>query len=283
MAIAGAKGFGLVHGIVDSMWLKKQNATDEDYNNVCEGIEKELGFPINFEGHYRWIVFLNSRVDPKVMVLNRYYGVFEDGTLKVRGIDDTPETVRKCQADMLNVLSSNSSEFMTLIPQALRVMKSYVTMLRFGKVPVEELVTEKRLSKAPNEYKNLVSQAIAAKHLVKEGVDVHAGQKGRLFGLLNIFELTTGRETLVSFAFLAFVIQLYFVSETKFVRQFPSIPQNRQVSELPEELTQSNPSGVIAGQTPLLAYNFAEDTKEILAQYFQNIVFLVSFLDESFC
>jgi DNA polymerase elongation subunit (family B) len=164
------------------MWLKKPNATDEDYKEVCEQIEKELGFSINFEGRYRWIVFLNSRVDPKVMVLNRYYGVLDDGTLKVRGIDlrrhDTPEIVGKCQAEMLNVLSkaSNSSEFMTLIPQALQVMKSYVTKLRNGKVPVEELVIEKRLSKTPNEYKNLVLQAIAAKHLVKEEAHVHAGQ-----------------------------------------------------------------------------------------------------------
>src|SRR5208283_2087663 len=45
-----------------------------------------------------------------------------------------------------------------------------------GRVPTEELVIEKRLSKRPNEYVNRVSQAIAAKHLVKEGADIHAGQ-----------------------------------------------------------------------------------------------------------
>jgi DNA polymerase I len=171
-----------LHGIVDSMWLKKPDATDEEYEQVCKKIEEELGLPISFEGRYKWIVFLNSRVNPKVPVLNRYYGVFRDGALKVRGIDlrrhDTPKIVRKCQADMLNVLSkaSNSSEFMTLIPQVLQVMKSYVTQLRNGKVPTEELVIEKRLSKMPNEYKNLVSQVIAARQLVKEGQTVHAGQ-----------------------------------------------------------------------------------------------------------
>jgi DNA polymerase I len=171
-----------LHGIVDSMWLKKLDATDEEYEQVCKKIEEELGLPISFEGRYKWIVFLNSRVNPKVPVLNRYYGVFQDGALKVRGIDlrrhDTPEIVRKCQADMLNVLSkaSNSSEFMALIPQALKVMKFYATMLRTDRVPMEELVIEKRLSKTPNEYKNLVSQAIAARQLVKEGQAVHAGQ-----------------------------------------------------------------------------------------------------------
>jgi DNA polymerase-2 len=164
------------------MWLKKPNTTDDEYGQVCAQIEKQLGLPICFEGRYKWIVFLNSRINPRVPVLNRYYGVLEKGALKVRGIDlrrhDTPEVVRKCQADMLNVLSkaNNSSEFMTLIPQALGIMRSYLAMLRTGKVPLEELVIEKRLSKMPNEYANLVPQAIAAGHLVREGVNVHAGQ-----------------------------------------------------------------------------------------------------------
>ncbi len=178
------------------MWLKKPNTTDDECRQVCAQIEKQLDLPISFEGRYKWIVFLNSRINPKVPVLNRYYGVLENGALKVRGIDlrrhDTPEVVRKCQADMLNVLSKarNSSEFMTMVPQTLGIMKSYVTMLRAGKVPVEELVIEKRLSKMPDEYANLVPQAIAARHLVREGVNVHAGQ--------NINFLLTRRKSRIS-------------------------------------------------------------------------------------
>lgn len=182
VAIAESHGFKLIHGIVDSMWLKKPSTTDDEYKLVCAQIEKQLDLPISFEGRYKWIVFLNSRINPRVPVLNRYYGVLENGTLKVRGIDlrkhDTPEIVRKCQTDMLNVLSKarNSSEFMTLIPEVLGVMKSYVTMLRTGKVPGEELVIEKRLSKMPDEYTSLVPQAIAARHLVREGINVNSGQ-----------------------------------------------------------------------------------------------------------
>jgi DNA polymerase elongation subunit (family B) len=164
------------------MWLKKQNATDAEYREVCEQIQRELKLPISFEGRYKWIVFLNSRIDPRVPVLNRYYGVFEDGTLKVRGIDlrrhDTCEIVRKCQNDMLTVLSqaSNSGGFKELIPKALAVMRSYVSAIRMHKVPVGELVVEKRLSKMPNEYTNLTPQAIAAMHLTREGQEMHAGQ-----------------------------------------------------------------------------------------------------------
>lgn len=182
MRIAESRGFKLVHGIVDSMWLKKPNASDEEYRQLCMAIERELGLPISFEGRYRWIVFLNSRIDPRVPVLNRYYGIFHDGTLKVRGIDlrrhDTPEIVRKCQADMLAVLSraNSSQEFRALIPRALDVLRHYVSLLSSGNVPLEDLVIEKRLSKMPQEYRNQVPQAVAARHLVREGGSIHAGQ-----------------------------------------------------------------------------------------------------------
>ena len=164
------------------MWLKKPNATNGEYKEVCERIEEELELPISFEGRYKWIVFLNSRINPKIPVLNRYYGVFEDGTMKIRGIDlrrhDTPEIVRKCQKDMLDVLAQarDSREFIELVPKALAVMRTYVSALRMHKIPTEQLVVEKRLSKMPNEYRNLVPQAIAARHLIKEGGTVHAGQ-----------------------------------------------------------------------------------------------------------
>jgi DNA polymerase elongation subunit (family B) len=164
------------------MWLRKPNATASEYEELCRTIEEQLHFPIAFEGCYKWIVFLNSRTDQRIPVLNRYYGIFQDGRLKVRGIDlrrhDTAGIVRRCQTDVLTTLlkANNSEEFMTLVPEALAVVRSYVHLIRTGTIPVEELVIEKRLSKNLNEYRNLVPQAIAAKHLAAEGGEVHAGQ-----------------------------------------------------------------------------------------------------------
>src|SRR5437899_547708 len=183
VALAEAHGFQLVHGIVDSMWLRKPSATAEEYEELCTEISRELNLPISFEGIYKWVVFLNSKIDPRVPVLNRYYGIFQDGTLKVRGIDlrrhDTPGIVRQCQEEMLGVFSeaNNSSEFKLLIPKALKVLERYAILLRKRKVPLEDLVIEKNLSKDPGEYTHKVPQAIAARHLVKEGGTVHAGQR----------------------------------------------------------------------------------------------------------
>ena len=192
VAIAESEGFKLLHGIVDSMWLSKPGAGDSDYSELAAKIEKELGLPLSFEARYKWIVFLNSRMNPSEPVLNRYYGVFQDGTIKTRGIElrrhDTPEIVNRCQEKMVEVLSkaSDCREFMAAIPRALRVLEEYVALVRSGGVAFDDLVIEKNLSKNPGEYTNTIPQTIAARRLMTEGGNVHAGQRIR-------YVLTTDR------------------------------------------------------------------------------------------
>jgi len=183
--IAESRGFQVIHGIVDSLWLRKAEASDSEYYDLCREIETKLDLPISFEGIYKWIVFLNSRINPHVPVLNRYYGIFRDGTMKVRGIDlrrhDTAGIIGDFQRDVLDILSSasNSAEFRKFIPAALGVARKYVGLIRTGKVPAEKLVLERRLSKSPEEYESLSHQAIAAQQLGREGRYIHAGQNVR--------------------------------------------------------------------------------------------------------
>jgi len=183
--IAESRGFQVIHGIVDSLWLRKAKASDNEYHSLCREIETNLDLPISFEGIYRWIVFLNSRINPNVPVLNRYYGVFRDGTMKVRGIDlrrhDTAGIIRDFQREILDILSraSNSIEVRELFPEALDLARKYIDLIRTGKAPAEKLVLERRLSKSPEEYASLSHQAIAAQQLGKEGRYTHAGQNIR--------------------------------------------------------------------------------------------------------
>src|SRR5947209_17765868 len=82
---------------------------------------------------------------------------------------------------MLEILkeADNSREFQALIPQVLNTLREYVSKLRSGVVPIEELIITKNLSKMPNEYTHRVPQAIAAQCLIDEGGRVHAGQPVR--------------------------------------------------------------------------------------------------------
>ncbi len=179
--IAEDRGFTVLHGIVDSLWLKKPGATNENYRSLCRKITAEIGVSLNLEGRYRWIVFLPSKVHSRVGVMNRYFGIMDNGKVKLRGIDvrrgDTPRFVYEAQMDMLKVLAEagSSKEFYGKIPEVLAVVREYRRRLLEGEVPIWDLVVSKHLSKAVGEYRQHVGQAIAAEQLIEAGGVVHAG------------------------------------------------------------------------------------------------------------
>jgi DNA polymerase elongation subunit (family B) len=183
--IAEERGFVVLHGIVDSLWLKKPDATVQEYKDLCRAITRKVGVPLNFEGRYKWIAFLPSKVHPNIGVLNRYYGVMEDGKVKVRGIEvrkrDTPKWIHDTQMQMIQVLAStnDSAEFYQKIPEALQVVRIARQKLLDAEVPVWDLMVTKHLSKDPKHYKQQISQLIAAQQALKEGADIHAGENIR--------------------------------------------------------------------------------------------------------
>ena len=178
-------GFEVIHGIVDSLWLKKKGATVEEYNALCKTITEQVGVSITFEGRYKWIAFLPSKMHPRIGVLNRYYGVMENGKIKARGLEvrrrDTPRFVFDAQTEMIETLASanNTTELRNKIPDALEVVKKYRRKLLNDEVPIWDLIVTKHMSKHPKRYKQHVSQVIAAEQLMKEGAEIHAGNNIR--------------------------------------------------------------------------------------------------------
>jgi DNA polymerase elongation subunit (family B) len=182
---AEKKGFQVIHGIVDSLWLKKPNATLDEYANLCKTISEQTEVPINFEGRYKWIIFLPSKTHPRIGVLNRYYGVMENGNIKARGLEvrrrDTPRFIFDAQTKMIQTLASanNTTELHKKIPEALQIVRDYRQKLIDGEVPIWDLIITKRMSRNLKRYKQHVSQVIAAEQLIKEGAEIHAGNNIR--------------------------------------------------------------------------------------------------------
>jgi DNA polymerase I len=180
--LAESKGFKLIHGIVDSLWLKKEDANEQDYRRLQAQIEETTGFPITFEGIYRWIVFLPSKTYKDIPALNRYYGVFENGKIKQRGIEtrrhDTPPIIKQAILEMLNNFAKarNAEEFHERLPITYEIIKRYIHILKTGQTPIRKLVIRKRLSKKPKEYKHRVLQAIAASQLAKKDATPNPGE-----------------------------------------------------------------------------------------------------------
>ncbi|MDD1767959.1 MAG: hypothetical protein LUQ27_05285, partial [Methanomassiliicoccales archaeon] len=175
--IAQRRGFRIIHGIVDSLWLEG----DSDPTEFCKEATEVTGIPLQIEGRYRWIVFLPT-VTTDVGALNRYYGLFDNGEIKVRGIalrkNDTSPLIRDLQTDMLRILSNaaNSEEFEKAIPSALKVTDLYVRDLLDGETPLEKLVITKRVSKNLGDYRQWNDSVAALRQLSYKGFDVQPGE-----------------------------------------------------------------------------------------------------------
>jgi len=180
--MAEEHGFEVIHGIVDSLWLKKPKTSPKEVAEFCKEVSNIISVPLNVEGKYRWIVFLPSKVLEGVPVLNRYYGVFENGKIKMRGIEarrgDTPHFIAEAQVEMIKKLakSVDFQDFLARISTALNVLSEYAAKLVSKQVSVQDLLVTKRLSKSPSGYSHDVFQAIVAKQLEKTGFEVSPGQ-----------------------------------------------------------------------------------------------------------
>lgn len=179
------QGFELLHMFVDALWIYKPGYTTiTDYDSVLQEISRRTGMVISLDGIYRWIVFLPSRANDNYPVPNRYFGVFQDGSLKIRGIEshrhDLPPWVVNVQLKMLDCLAKTSSRqhFPETLQAAFAVFKTELQKLDDGEVPLEELVLTNRISRELDDYKTPTAAVRAACQLLDQtGRKMGAGQK----------------------------------------------------------------------------------------------------------
>jgi len=180
MEIAEAHGYEVVHGIVDSVWLRPRPDADP-IEKVREHIAGSIGLPIELEGRYKWIVFLPCKTTG-VGALNRYYGLMEDDAFKLRGIElrkhDTPEFINRCQEAMLGELSnaSNAAEFRERIPRAVDILRWTAKRVLDRAIPIHQFLLTKNVSRTLPEYVVLTSTAAALKQLEKRGFRIEPGE-----------------------------------------------------------------------------------------------------------
>ncbi len=190
-------GFQIVHGIIDSLYVKRQGIkqgtekeiagetagigdkiTKSELNALCIEIGQETGIPISIEGIYRWMVFLPSAVDKRVPVPTRFYGLCDDGKVKMRGIEmrksDTPLIVYRMQGEMFETLqdANDLGDFQRSIPRIIGILKRYAAKLGNG-ISAEELLITKRLSKL--DYSSAIPQSIISRKMLADGINLRPG------------------------------------------------------------------------------------------------------------
>jgi DNA polymerase II len=179
-------GYEVLQMYVDGLWVKKE--TLEDVPLLLEEVCQHSGLPIALDGIYRWVVFLPSRVNPRRSVANRYFGVFQNGEIKVRGIatrrHDTPPWIAGVQMELLEILA-RAAEPEDALPEAVALLRRRLGELRTGRVPLAQLLLSLRLTREVEEYRSPSPGARAARQLKELGKIVKPGQRVRFLYTLG--------------------------------------------------------------------------------------------------
>jgi len=177
--LAEGMGFEILHGIVDSLWVKGKD-TDE----LCRRASERIGITLEHKGIFRWIVFLPNKSNGSG-ALNRYYGVMANGKLKVRGIEmrrsDTPVLIIRMQEEMLACLAKaeDAAGFYSAIPDALTILRKYVRWVLDGECKTEDMIFTSRVSRSIQDYRQSNNNTAAVRQFQKEGITIQPGQSIR--------------------------------------------------------------------------------------------------------
>jgi DNA polymerase elongation subunit (family B) len=184
-SIAQAEGYRMVHELTDCAFLQKAGVTREEANNLARRITWEVKVPLEVEGVYKWLVLLPSKLHSTtspVGVPNRYYGKFEDGKLKVRGIEvqrhSTPPFLFDVQDRMLKVLAEadDPAGFLARIPLALRVAKQAARQLIAREVDPARLGLTIQATRSVEEYSADTGAKAALLQLRDSGTERKPGE-----------------------------------------------------------------------------------------------------------
>ncbi|MCI4338934.1 MAG: hypothetical protein L3J68_01195 [Thermoplasmata archaeon] len=175
-------GYRVVHGIVDSLWVRPIDPDrPPDPEAFARAMSARFDLPLSYEGRYRWILFLPATTHG-LGVPNRYYGLYEHGEFKLRGIGarrhDTTVLVRRFEGEVLSLFRSarDAEGVRALLPRALARADLFAERLAAGSWPADELLISHRIGQAPEAFVTFTDSVAALRQLAGAGVHREAGE-----------------------------------------------------------------------------------------------------------
>ncbi|MFI5417416.1 MAG: DNA polymerase domain-containing protein [Candidatus Lutacidiplasmatales archaeon] len=182
---AEESGYRVLHGLVDSLWLTPIDRTKvPDAEDFARRMSRRFDMPLGYEGRYRWVVFLPA-VTHGLGVPNRYYGLYESGEFKLRGIGlrrhDTPTLVRRFETEILNALSraKDAPGVLEALPKVLARADLFAREVNHGGWPREELLISHRIGQDPDAFVTFTDSVAAIRQLQALGASRSAGETVR--------------------------------------------------------------------------------------------------------
>ncbi len=187
---AEERGYRLAHGITDSIFIHHPDETPidrEDLNLLCLDIKSSTRIDMAIEGVYSWVVFLPSKSDPELGVINRYFGRFDDGEIKIRGVaarrKDTPDFLRNVQLQLLDDMSAYTDveDLRAAHPKIRARFEKFEAELAARTVPARDLMIRRKVTRPLEDYAARSSATVTALSQIRAstGVELQPGDKIR--------------------------------------------------------------------------------------------------------
>ena len=181
--MANERGWELVHGIVDSVWLRRDADAATPIEDVTAAVSDEIGIDLEHEHTFEWICFVPRRGE-STGALNRYFGKI-DGTegdhredYKLRGVEcrqhSTPRFVVEAQLDLIYTLDAHREP-----GPVVDRLGAWLRTLSAGDVDPADLSITKRTTKPAAEHDRDTHVAGALRRATDQGVAYQAGQSIR--------------------------------------------------------------------------------------------------------
>jgi DNA polymerase, archaea type len=165
MQMAQNAGITVVYGDTDSLFISYDQT-----KALClqEEIKRDLKLDVEVGEVYRRIFFTEAK--------KRYAGLRQDGSLDIVGLEvirgDWAQVAKKVQEHVLEIILKEQSP-----KKAVDYVHSVIADLRRRKVPVEDLIIWKTLTKSPEDYAIKAPHVEAAKLLMAKGWRLTSGDK----------------------------------------------------------------------------------------------------------
>tara|TARA_B100001939_G_scaffold348200_1_gene373847 strand:+ start:97190 stop:99823 length:2634 start_codon:yes stop_codon:yes gene_type:complete len=150
---------------------------------MCKRIGEATGIEMSVEGIYDWVIFLPSRSKPGVSVVNRYFGRFRDGTLRIRGISvrrkDRPAWIKHVQDSFLErmAMCKNARELRAIHSEMESMFYEFKRKLTERGIPWTDLLLRRTVSKGLEDYAVDGPAPAALRELEPYGIQIQAGEK----------------------------------------------------------------------------------------------------------
>jgi DNA polymerase-2 len=181
-------GFYLSHAITDCIFIQKPDSSvinESELLELCDTITRETNITMAVEGIYKWLVYPPSKIDPLLPVSNRYFGKFENGEIKMRGLaarrKDTPHFVKEMQLELLDIMRMADSilELKSLHSEMHSTFASWREKLESGNVKWKDLLLRKTIGKSIEEYTVENASFLSLQEMEKYHMSVEPGEKIR--------------------------------------------------------------------------------------------------------